>query len=163
KDADRNIIVREGTTIVNRFGTAVRLDSTTLLGVTALHRVDARLALGREYYFESTWFEGLRYSIGGDIGGIWGQATVKTQVNDRDIPDLQPTDVIGYNASDGHSSAITKGFFLGTSWNVLIPKRTHDFIIGTRFEWQQEYFNRLVDNTEGASQIKLMLEIGWRY
>lgn len=163
KDASRNIIVRDGTTTVTRFGTPQRLDSVTSLGVIALHRVDARMALGREYYFESNWLDGMRYSIGGDIGGVWGEATVKTQVNDRNIPGLQAGDVIAYNPGEGHSSGVTKGFFLGSSFNVLIPRRTHDFVIGTRVEWQQEYFNKLVDNNDGASQLKLMLEIGWRY
>jgi hypothetical protein len=163
KDASANLIVREGLTTITRFGSAVQLESITSLGLVALHRVDARLAFGREYYFESSWMEGLRYSIGGDIGGIWGQATIKTRVNDRDITGLQDGDIIAYNSADGHTSAVTKGFFFGTSWNVIIPQRTYDFSIGTRIEYQQEYFNKLVNDNDGASQIKLMLEVGWRY
>ncbi len=162
KDATRNLIVRDGVTTVTRLGSPIQLDSVTSLGVMALHRVEARMAFGREYYFASNWIEGMQYSLGGDIGGVWGQASIKTRVNDRDITGLQAGDVIAYNPADGHSSAVTKGFFLGSSFNVMIPRRTHDFVIGTRVEWQQEWF-KLVDNNDGASQLKLMLEVGWRY
>lgn len=163
KDNDINLIVRDGPVTVSRFGSLIQLDGITSLGIKDLHRVHTRLTLGREFYFQSSWFNGMNYSLGGDFGGIWGQATVKTTVNDREVDGLQPTDQIVYNPSDGHTSGVTKGFFVGTNFNVIFPRRTHDFIIGTRLEWQREYFNKLVDNNDGASQLKLMLEAGWRF
>lgn len=162
-DSSQNIIVRDGPVTVSRLGSTIQLDAVTSLGVVALHRVNARFALGREYYFQLPWLDGVCYSLGADVGGTWGEATIKTVVNDRNITGSQAGDVIAYNAKDGHSSQVAKGYFVGTNFNIIFPRRTHDFIIGSRFEWQQEYFGRLVDNNDGASQIKLMLEAGWRY
>ena len=162
-DPSQSVIIREGTTNVSRFGSIVPLDSTTSLGVRELHRTTVRLAFGREFYFESRWPERMYYAWGGDVGGIWGQASIKTDVNDRDIPDIQANDTILYNPTDGHSSGVTKGFFLGTSFNMVFPRHTHDFTVGTRFEWQREYFNHLVTNNDGTGQLKFMLEFGWRY
>lgn len=162
-DPSENVIVRTGQTTVLRFGSPVQLDSTTSLGLRELHRTTARMAFGREYYWHSRWVDCLCYSWGADVGGVWGQASIKTEVNNRDIPTLQANDVIAYNSKDFHTSGVTKGFFLGTSFNMIFPHRTHDFIVGTRLEWQREYFNHLVDDTDGTGQIKLMLEVGWRY
>lgn len=162
-DPSENVIVRVGQTTVTRFGSPVQLDSTTSLGVRELHRTTARIDFGREYYWNSKWIECLRYSWGADVGGVWGSASIKTDVNNRVIPDLQANDVIAYNPQDGHSSQVTKGFFLGTSFNMIFPHHTYDFVVGTRLEWQREYFNQLVDNNDGSGQLKLMLGFGWRY
>jgi hypothetical protein len=160
-DSDKNIIVRDGPITVTRLGSPIQLDAVTSLGVVSLHRIDARFAFGREFYFQLT--DCISYSLGGDVGGTWGQASIKTVVNNRNITGSQTGDVISYDPKDGHSSQVTKGYFLGTNANLVFHRRTHDFVIGSRFEWQQQYFNRLVDDNDGASQIKLMLEIGWRY
>lgn len=160
-DPSNSVIVRNETITVTRNGIPTQVASTVSLGVRELHRTAARIAFGREYYWHSTWFDCLYYSAGGDVGGIWGQASIKTDVNNR--TNLQPGDVPLYNPNDFHSSEVMQGFFLGTSFNMIIPQRTHDFIIGTRFEWQRDYFNKLVDNNDGTGQLKFMLEVGWRY
>lgn len=162
-DPDRSVIVREGLTNVSRLGTIIQLDSTTSLGIRELHRTTARIAFGREFYWQSRWMDSVHYSWGGDVGGVWGQASIKTNVNSQVIPDIQPTDVVLYTPNDGHSSGVTKGFFLGTNFNVIVPRHTHDFIVGTRFEWQREYFSHLVNNNDGTGQLKFILEFGWRY
>lgn len=162
-DSGNSIIVRTGTTNVSRNGVPISLDSITSIGVSSLQRVDVRLALGRELYFRTNLFHGMCCTLGGDFGGVWGQASAKTIVNDRNITGLQDTDIIIPNGNDFHSSDTTKGFFVGTSVNLLFPRQYYDFNMGFRFEWQQEYFNHLVDNNDGASQIKLMLEVGWRF
>ncbi|HQR06670.1 MAG TPA: hypothetical protein PLN21_07605 [Gemmatales bacterium] len=160
-DPSNSVIVRTGTITVTRNGIPTQVTSTTSLGVRELSRTEARIAFGREFYWHSTWLDCLYYSWGGDVGGVWGQASIKTDVNNR--TGLQPGDVPAYNPNDFHSSEVTQGFFLGSSFNMIFPQRTHDFIVGTRVEWQREYFNHLVDNNNGTGQIKLMLEVGWRY
>lgn len=162
-DSGNSIIVRTGTTTVSRLGSPVQLDSVTSIGISSLQRIQARLGLGREVYFRTNWFNGMCCAVGGDFGGVYGQATAKTIVNDRNITGLQPTDEVIANRDDFHTSQVTQGFYLGTSFNLIFPRRTYDFSIGSRFEWQQDYFNHLVPNNDGASQIKLMLELGWRF
>jgi len=162
-DPSQSVIVRNEPITVLRLGTPIQLDAVTSLGVRELSRTEARIAFGREYYWHSQWVDCLYYSLGGDVGGVWGNATIKTDVNNRVITGSQAGDVVAYNPKDNHSSEVTQGFFVGTSLNFIFPQRTHDFIIGTRFEWQREYFNKLVDNNDGTGQLKFMLELGWRY
>ena len=163
KDPTESIIVRKDAVTVLRLGTPIQLAAVTSLGVRELSRTEARIAFGREYYGHSQWFDNMYYTLGTDVGGVWGSASIKTDVNNRTLTGSQAGDVVDYNPKDNHSSEVSTGFFLGSSCNLIFPQRTHDFIIGTRFEWQREYFNKLVDNNNGTSQLKLMLEVGWRY
>jgi hypothetical protein len=162
-DPSQSVIVRTGKITVIRLGSPIQLDAVTSLGVRELSRTEARIAFGREYYWHSDWLNCMYYSLGGDVGGVWGQASIKTDVNKRVITGSQNGDVVAYNPNDNHSSEVTQGFFVGTSFNLIFPQQTHDFIVGTRVEWQREYFNHLVDNNNGTGQLKLMLELGWRY
>jgi hypothetical protein len=34
--------------------------------------------------------------------------------------------------------------------------------MGTRIEWERDYY-RIIDNDPGSSELKLYLEIGWRF
>jgi hypothetical protein len=147
---------------VSRLGQTMGLPGTTNLGLRELHRTNARLALGKEYYFMSSSWDGLRYSVGGDIGGVWGNATIKSIVISRDIPDLQAGDVVLGTTRDTHSSDVNKGFFFGTTFDVIVPCRYYDFVVGSRIEWERDYF-KIVDNGVGSSQLKLYLQIGWRF
>lgn len=147
---------------VSRLGQVIGLPATTLLGVRELHRTNTRLTFGREYYFGSDWCRGLKYSLGGDFGGVWGWAQVKTQINSQTITGSQPGDVVQGNPRFNHHGDQIKGFFLGSSMNLILPRDNYDFIVGTRVEWERDYF-KLADNDDGASQLKLYLEIGWRF
>jgi hypothetical protein len=161
-DASLNLITDNQQVAVSRLGQVIGLDAVTLLGVRELHRASARMTFGREYYFNSWWFDGAKYSLGGDFGGVWGWAHVKTQINDQTITGSQPGDVVQNNPSFNHRGDQIKGFFVGTSMNLIFPRHNYDFIVGSRIEWERDYF-KLVDNDDGASQLKLYLELGWRY
>ncbi len=149
---------RTGVSLVTRAGQTLALNSVSFLGVHQLHRTNARFALGREFYIDSRWVEGLRFVLGGDFGGVWGNASVKTSL----ISDLEATDQVLDNPRDSHSSDVIKGFFLGTNFNLILPRQHYDFILGTRLDWERHYFS-LFDNDDGASQLKLYLELGWRF
>jgi hypothetical protein len=145
-----------------RLGQTLLLPSITTLGLRELHRTNARLALGREFYFHSRFVEGLSFSLGGDIGGVWGRTTIKTIVLDREIPDEEPGDNVLGGPKDNHSGDVNKGFFFGGNLNMIMAKCRYDFIVGTRIEWERDYF-KVVNNDSGSSQLKLYLEVGWRY
>jgi len=154
--------IRTETALVQRLGQTIPLVSTTTLGLRELHRTNARLAFGGERYFQSTWWEGVRYSLGGDIGGVWGNTTVKTTLINRTIAGEQQGDVPLDNSRDLHSSDVNKGYFFGCNFNLIYPRKDYDFIIGTRIEWERDYY-RIIDNDPGSSELKLYLEIGWRF
>jgi hypothetical protein len=104
----------------------------------------------------------LRWSLGGDIGGVWGSTSIKTDVLSRTIPDQLPGDVVLGSPHDGHSSDVNKGFFFGGNLNLIFPRSYYDFILAARVEWERDYF-KVVDNDNGSSELKLFLELGWRF
>jgi hypothetical protein len=161
-DASESLITSNEQVAVNRLGQVIGLPATTRLGIRELHRASARLTFGREYYFASSWFGGVKSSLGGDLGGVWGWAHVKTQINSQTIVGSQPGDVVQGNSDFNHHGDQIKGFFLGGSYNLILPRHNYDFIIGTRVEWERDYF-KLADNDDGASQMKFYLELGWRF
>jgi hypothetical protein len=161
-DSSVNLITSNEEVGVSRLGQIIGLPATTLLGIRELHRTNTRLTFGREYYLGSSWFDGMKYSVGGDFGGVWGWAQVKTTINSQTITGSQPGDVVQNNPRFNHHGDQIKGFFLGSSMNLIWPRNNYDFIMGTRVEWERDYF-KLADNDDGSSQLKLYLELGWRY
>jgi hypothetical protein len=162
ENASVNLITDTGQVGVNRLGQVIGLDAVTQLGIRELHRASARLTFGREYYFNSFFFDGWKYSLGGDFGGVWGWAHVKTQINTQTITGSQPGDVVQNDPRFNHRGDQIKGFFFGTSFNMILPRNNYDFIVGSRLEWERHYF-KLADNDDGSSQLKLLLELGWRF
>jgi hypothetical protein len=147
---------------VTRLGQVVPLVSETTLGLRELHRTNVRLAFGGERYFQSNRWENVKYSIGGDVGGVWGNTTAKTTLINRNIMGEQQGDVPIDNPRDLHSSDVNKGFFFGCNFNAIFPHKDYDFIMGTRIEWERDYY-RIIDNDPGSSELKLYLEFGWRF
>ena len=84
------LLARAAYVNVTRFGQSLPLPGVSQYAFRELHRTNARLALGREWYFAGP--NGIRYNFGMDIGGRLGQASVKLFTVTRTIEGAQSFD-----------------------------------------------------------------------
>ncbi len=144
---------------VTRFGGLEELPGLSQYAFREMHRTNARLALGREWYFAGP--NGLRYNFGLDVGGRIGQTSVKLFTVSRVIEGALVFDTFP-DFEDGHTSGLNKGVFIGVNTGLLLPCHGFDITLGSRFEWGQEWFS-ITSVDDSVAQIKLLISVGLRF
>ncbi|MFN4260028.1 MAG: hypothetical protein ACK4RK_12100 [Gemmataceae bacterium] len=147
-----------GVTHVVNGGTQQHLSYPVVVGLgnlRNLNRTTANLGLSQEWYLLGSCYNpgGWNWKVGATGGGRWGAAYA--QLNVFELPG-------GFR----RRSDVVKGFYLGASSDVEIPRQCCTFVVGLQVEWDMLWMS-ILPNTDlfgtNLQNVNFLVRTGIRF